>query len=64
MSKKPNFIIFLADQLRWDFLGCNGNKIVKTPNIDEIAKTGTINKKTVSRKISRLTKKIKNSKKK
>ena len=41
MSKKPNFIIFLADQLRWDFLGCNGNKIVKTPNIDEIAKTGT-----------------------
>ena len=30
----------------------------------KIAKTGTINKKTVSRKISRLTKKIKNSKKK
>ena len=45
MSKKPNFIIFLADQLRWDFLGCNGNKIVKTPNIDEIAKTGTISKR-------------------
>ena len=30
----------------------------------KIAKTGTINKKTVSRKISRLTKKIKNPKKK
>ena len=30
----------------------------------KIAKTGIINKKTVSRKISRLTKKIKNSKKK
>ena len=30
----------------------------------KIAKTGTINKKTVSRKISRLTKKIKHSKKK
>ena len=30
----------------------------------KIAKTGTINKKTVSRKISRLTKKIKDSKKK
>ena len=30
----------------------------------KIAKTGTINKKTVSRKISRLTKKINNSKKK
>ena len=30
----------------------------------KIAKTGTVNKKTVSRKISRLTKKIKNLKKK
>jgi len=29
----------------------------------KIAKTGTINKKTASRKISRVTKKIKNSKK-
>ena len=30
----------------------------------KIAKTGSINKKTASRKISRITKKIKNSKKK
>jgi len=30
----------------------------------KVAKTGTINKKTVSRKISRIAKKIKNSKKK
>ena len=34
---KPNFVIFMADQLRFDYLGCNGHKIIKTPNIDQIA---------------------------
>ena len=41
MTKKPNFIIFITDQLRWDALGCNGNKEIKTPNIDQIANEGT-----------------------
>ena len=39
--KKPNFVIFMADQLRFDYLGCNGHKIIKTPNIDQIASEGT-----------------------
>ncbi|KAJ0352869.1 hypothetical protein COL154_003673 [Colletotrichum chrysophilum] len=38
---KPNFIIFMPDQLRYDSLGCNGNKIVKTPHIDSFAAEGT-----------------------
>ena len=38
---KPNFVIFMADQLRFDYLGCNGHKIIKTPNIDQIASEGT-----------------------
>ncbi len=38
---KPNFVIFMADQLRFDYLGCNGHKIIKTPNIDQIALEGT-----------------------
>ncbi|WQF75678.1 Putative sulfatase, alkaline-phosphatase-like, core domain superfamily [Colletotrichum destructivum] len=38
---KPNFIIFMPDQLRYDSLGCNGNKTVKTPNIDGFAAEGT-----------------------
>ncbi|KAF5527957.1 Arylsulfatase [Colletotrichum aenigma] len=38
---KPNFIIFMPDQLRYDSLGCNGNKIVKTPHIDGFAAEGT-----------------------
>ena len=33
----PNIIVFIADQLRYDALGCNGNQYVKTPHIDAIA---------------------------
>jgi arylsulfatase A-like enzyme len=38
--EKPNLVIFMPDQLRYDSLGCFGNKIVKTPNIDKFAKSG------------------------
>ncbi|RNJ53430.1 hypothetical protein D7B24_001908 [Verticillium nonalfalfae] len=38
---KPNYIIFMPDQLRYDSLGCSGNKYVKTPNIDKFAAEGT-----------------------
>lgn len=37
---KPNFICFVTDQMRQDHMGCAGNKIIKTPNIDRIAKRG------------------------
>ncbi|MBT3535950.1 MAG: sulfatase-like hydrolase/transferase [Rhodospirillaceae bacterium] len=40
MAKQPNFILFMTDQQRWDHLGCNGNEILKTPNIDAIAARG------------------------
>jgi len=39
-SKKPNFIVFLTDQQRWDHVGCYGNEILKTPNIDALARGG------------------------
>ena len=41
MKNRPNFILFIADQLRFDYLGCNGHNIIKTPNIDKIASEGT-----------------------
>ena len=41
MQGRPNFILFIADQLRLDYLSCNGHKIVKTPHIDQIASEGT-----------------------
>ena len=30
----------MADQLRYDYLGCNGHPNIKTPNIDALAKRG------------------------
>ena len=37
---RPNFLFFIADQLRWDHLGCYGNRVVKTPQIDALAAAG------------------------
>jgi hypothetical protein len=34
---RPNFLIFITDQHRADHLGCYGNPIVRTPNIDALA---------------------------
>ena len=39
--KRPNFILFITDQHRADFLGCYGHPVVRTPNIDSIAARGT-----------------------
>lgn len=41
MSKRPNFLFIITDQHRADHLGCYGNKVVQTPNIDGIAAKGT-----------------------
>jgi arylsulfatase A-like enzyme len=36
----PNFIVFITDQHRADFLGCYGHAVLRTPNIDSIARRG------------------------
>lgn len=41
MAKTRNVIFMLADQLRADSVGCYGNAIVKTPNLDNLAAEGT-----------------------
>ncbi|WNL39061.1 sulfatase-like hydrolase/transferase [Halomonas sp. PAMB 3264] len=41
MSDRPNFILFITDQHRADFLGCYGHPLVRTPNIDTMAAQGT-----------------------
>ncbi len=41
MTKRPNFLFIITDQHRADHLGCYGNDVVKTPNIDGIAAKGT-----------------------
>ena len=37
MVEKPNFIIIMPDQHRADIMGCAGNPLVKTPNLDRLA---------------------------
>lgn len=39
-NKKLNIIYILLDQVKKDMLGVYGHKIVKTPNIDKLAKEG------------------------
>jgi arylsulfatase A-like enzyme len=41
-GKRPNFLFFIADQLRADHLGCYGNGIVRTPTIDRLAAEGFV----------------------
>ena len=38
---RPNFLFIMTDQHRWDWLGCAGHPVVRTPNIDALAATGT-----------------------
>lgn len=39
-GEKPNIIFLLTDDQRWNTLGCNGNEVIKTPNIDSLARDG------------------------
>jgi len=37
---KPNIVFVFADQLRYDALGSNGNRLVRTPSFDRLAREG------------------------
>jgi N-acetylglucosamine-6-sulfatase len=39
-TPKPNYVFILVDDLRWDALSYAGHPLVKTPNIDRIAREG------------------------
>ena len=39
-ADRPNFLFIITDQQRADHLGCYGNSILKTPNIDRLADRG------------------------
>ena len=40
-AEAPNIVVIVADDLRWDALGCSGNPLLKTPQIDRLAASGT-----------------------
>lgn len=41
-ARKPNFVFIFADDLGWGDLGCYGNRQIKTPNLDRLAKSGIL----------------------
>ena len=41
-EKKPNILLILADNWAWPHASAYGNKNVKTPNFDAVAKSGTL----------------------
>ena len=36
----PNIVILFVDQLRWSEVGCYGNPVIRTPNLDHLASEG------------------------
>jgi arylsulfatase A-like enzyme len=39
-TARPNFLFILTDDQRFDALGCAGNPIIRTPNVDRLAGEG------------------------
>ncbi|OHB79418.1 MAG: hypothetical protein A2Z25_21375 [Planctomycetes bacterium RBG_16_55_9] len=39
-KKPPNIVFLLTDDHRWDAMGCAGNSVVQTPNMDAMAYDG------------------------
>ena len=42
VPKNPNLLFIMTDQQRFDALSCAGNQILKTPNIDRLARQGAM----------------------
>ena len=41
-QEQPNFIFILTDDQSYGMMGCTGNEVVQTPNIDRLAKDGVL----------------------
>ncbi|MFN0055359.1 MAG: sulfatase [Planctomycetales bacterium] len=41
-TARPNFLVLLCDDLRWDCLGCTGHSLLRTPHIDRMAAHGVL----------------------
>ena len=40
--ERPNIIFYFTDQQRWDTIGCYGQKLDVTPNLDRLAGDGVV----------------------
>jgi len=41
-TNRPNVVVLVADDMRWDAMSCAGNPVIKTPHIDRLAADGTL----------------------
>jgi arylsulfatase A-like enzyme len=41
-AQPPSIVFILADDMRWNALGCMGDKIVQTPHLDRLAAEGVL----------------------
>lgn len=41
-QERPNFIFILTDDQSYGMMGCTGNELVQTPNLDQLAKDGIL----------------------
>ncbi len=42
MTKRPNILLIYPDQMRFDAMGCAGNPVIKTPQVDRLASEGVM----------------------
>ncbi|MGI5819788.1 MAG: sulfatase [Armatimonadota bacterium] len=40
MAERPDILIIMPDQMRADCMGCAGNDLIETPNLDRLAESG------------------------
>lgn len=40
--RRPNFVLMMSDDQRWDTLSLTGNRLIKTPNMDRIGREGIV----------------------
>jgi len=41
-ADRPNLLILLTDDQRWDAMGCAGNSFIQTPELDSLAEEGVL----------------------
>ena len=41
-TEKPNIVLIMCDDLGWGDVGFNGNKVIRTPHLDAMAKGGML----------------------
>lgn len=41
-QQRPNIIVILTDDQRWDAMGISGNPVIQTPNMDQLARESSL----------------------